>query len=333
MLGSLRGSSDSEETDKLVQRGSLRGPKFRGCRVGLICLVWLIAPVLQAESNHPPQSQESEAVKLLHEALRQAVWGPPMLCKLRQTVRLYDKQLIGIGDYVHAGQGTGKLKMILQFSAGDKMNSVLQASDGRILTTQESVGGNSQRWRVDLVRVTDRLKPFTQQSVDNPLTAMYMAVGGQAEVLRKLCLQYEWSGVEVGELNDHPIWWLDGKLASKAPPLSSRAQVDLTLSIPNQSGLLPVQVRVALGKTEKDTLWPYRIEYSGNKSDDPKRPQVSIALEYNNPTYLPNLPKDLFLTQEQPAGSVDAVMDLTARYLPPHGANVLTASGSTAKNR
>ena len=96
-----------------------------------------------------------------------------------------------------------KLHFMLRFSAQEQLNTLLQVGDGQRLLTIEDIGDEKRRSEIDLGRIRPPLM-LTQQSVANPVNSLYLAIGGQAEVLRKLCQQYEWIGVQEAKLAGFP---------------------------------------------------------------------------------------------------------------------------------
>lgn len=261
-----------------------------------------------------PSPQET-ATLLIHNALRQAVWGPAVVCKVRQRITLLDKQLLGTGKYAHAGQGSGQLKMHVRLAAGDQVNTLVQVSDGRVLYTTENIGNVSQRSRIDLNRVREYLGPLTSASLEDPVIAMYLAVGGQAELLRKLAQQYKWTNVQAGKLGEVEVWWLSGELAAEPPVVRALAEVDQILFLPNNSGLLPTSVRIALGKRGPLPLWLYQVEQARDKSLQNIKGDtaLSMLLEFTEPTVVEQLPAELFQSQS----STETIVEETRRYLPP----------------
>ncbi len=103
------------------------------------------------------ESPQEIGQQIMHRALHEAVWGSPALCDIRQTIQLYQHRTTGFGKYVRGGQGGGKLRMSLQLPAGDQMNTLLVVSDGELLYSHERIGDISQRTRVDLDKVRNRL--------------------------------------------------------------------------------------------------------------------------------------------------------------------------------
>jgi len=271
-----------------------------------------ITPIAPTRSPHEISQQ------ILYLALHDAVWGQPTLCDVRQSIHLRGQQMTGFGKYVRGGQGTGKMRLSLQLPAGDQMNSLLQISDGELLVTQESIGSVSKRSRVDLGKIRERLDINTD-SWHDPVIAMYLAIGGQAEALRKLCQQYEWVKVEEGTLGNEPVWWLTGKLASQPPAIRALSEVDVNLFIPNQSALLPTDAIVAIGQRDASMpFWLFQVEQFRSQDQVTQlgyQAQLSVATEWANPTRLtvPQLSADLFESEL----ANEHFVEETKSYLPP----------------
>ncbi len=289
----------------------------------LLWALWLIpsssglgqVPLSPIPASRTPQEI---ALQILFKSLHEAVWGQPVLSDVRQTIQLHGHQMTAFGKFVRGGRGEGKLRMSLQIPAGDQMNSLLQVSDGDLLVTQELIGSISQRSRVDLEKVRERLV-FTSDSPNDPVIAMYLAIGGQAEVLRKLCQQYRWVKVEEGMLASEPVWWLTGVLAVEPPLVRALSEVDNGLFSPNQSALLPTDAIVAIGRREASIpFWLFQIEQfrsSDEVTDLRHRAQLSVATEWASPTRLSpaQLTEDLF--ESKLANEYFA--EETKLYLPP----------------
>lgn len=261
-----------------------------------------------------PSAQET-ATLLLHNALRQAVWGPAVTCKIRQRQTLLDKQLVTIGTYAHAGQGSGQLKMHVRLAADERINTLVQVSDGRVLYSTLNIGGVSNRSRVDLYRIREYLGPITTASLEDPVIAMYLAVGGQAELLRKLVQQYRWTHVQTGRMDEIEVWWLTGELASEPPAIRALSEMDQMLFAANNSGLLPTKVRIALGKGDPFPLWLYQVEQAREESlaGIKSGTRLSMLMEFTEPKIVKELPPETF----QSLASNDTIIEETRRYLPP----------------
>lgn len=261
-----------------------------------------------------PDAHEA-GMNLVHIALRQAIWGEGMTCKIRQRTTLFDKQLVSYGGYAHAGQGTGQLKMHVRLATEKRINTLLEVSDGRVMYSTQHIGETVQRSRVDLNRIREYLGPITTASLSDPVIAMYLAVGGQAELLRKLAQQYRWTHVQAGQLGDVDVWLLTGELATEPPPLRAFAEIDQLLFQPSIAKLLPTKVQIAIGKGKPFPYWLYQVGQArevcleGTKSTT----RLSMFLEFTEPALLRNASPELF----QSDASEETIVEETRRYLPP----------------
>jgi len=293
---------------------------WTGC---LLC-AGVIAHATQAQGESPASpgapfhSPDEMASRIWQQAILQSVWGPPMHCVVRQSIHAFGKQLSGVGDYVRGGQGSGKLKYTLRMPAGDQLNTLLQVSDGQRMLTIEAIGPVQRRTEVDLGKVRQPLI-VTNESLRDPVLAMYLAIGGQAEMLRKLYQQYQWQSVREGQLGDIEVWWLNGSLAAEPKAVRSAAAMDECLLQHNNSGLLPTRIEVAIGKPDTAMpFWLYQVE-QGLPAEDTGPftggSQLRILTEWATPTQLKpeQIPASLY---ELPSSN-EQLFDQTEQYLPP----------------
>jgi hypothetical protein len=258
------------------------------------------------------------ATQILHQAILQSVWGPPAYCIVRQNVRLFGKELTGVGEFVRGGQGSGKLKFNLRMPAADQLNTLLQVSDGQRLLAIEVIGDVKRRTEVDLGKIRPRLF-LTNERLRDPVIAMYLAIGGQAEALRKIYQQYEWLSIREGRIGNREVWWLGGKVTYA--PIGPRllAGIDHKLTAENVSGLLPTRIQVAIGKQDAPLpYWMYQIEYRRTQeevSPAGRSADLRITTEWADPVLLDisQLTSDLF----EPPASNESLTDETDLYLPP----------------
>lgn len=288
------------------------------------CLCLSAAPHAAAQTSSTPQpiplssSPHEVAVRILHHALLQSVWGPPAYCQVRQSVFLFGKQLSGQGDYIRGGLGSGKLKFNLRMAAGDQLNTLLQISDGQRLLCVEAIGDVRRRTEVDLGKVRPRLV-LTNESLRDPVIAMYLAIGGQAEAVRKIYLQYNWTSVREGQIGDVPVWRLTGKVSQQPPAVRSEAAIDNMLFTENASGLLPSRIQIAIGKPEGELpFWIYEMEQvrdADELSPLGRKASLRIVTEWANPIVFQ--PQELDTDVFQTPSSNEPLFDETDRYLPP----------------
>ncbi|MBX3423579.1 MAG: hypothetical protein KF752_18640 [Pirellulaceae bacterium] len=243
---------------------------------------------------------------------------------------MYSKSRVGFGKFVRVGQGSGKLRLSLQVPAGDQMSSLIQISDGELLSTIVSIGKHSMRSQVDLGKVRERLS-ITSQSLHNPTVAMYLAIGGQAELLRRLIQQYQWLDISEGQLGQQKVWWLKGQRTEEPLDDGSQAQVDLRLHDASAE-MLPTQASVAIGHTESAMpFWLYQVEqWSLPKPQD--KVKLRVVTEWDAPTVLTSqqLDPEWFRLAAGDNLQLQETREETKLYLPPLG-SAATSEGNSVR--
>jgi len=243
---------------------------------------------------------------------------------------MFDKKRSSFGKYVRGGQGSGRMRLSLQVPAGDQMNSLLQVSDGELLSTLLDVGNHPTRTQVDLGKIRDRLT-ITVESLQDPVVAMYLAIGGQAESLRKLCQQYAWTEINMGRLGERQVWWLDGEAIQQPQSVRSLALIDVRL-FDERIGLRPQKARIAIGHSDSPApFWLFHVDetYQNEHQQLPQRStQLNVVTEWDSPVVLSasQLVPDLFRLGAADSQSLYESRDETRLYLPPVQNSVAEAS-------
>lgn len=260
-----------------------------------------------------PDSLDPEAV--VRRAIWQAVWGEPVASRVRQKISMFGKELVGVGSYCHAGKGSSKLKWQMRFAAADAVTNYLQISDGRLLWTSQQVEEKIEVNRVDLDPIRERIGSVRESDLSNPLLAMELAVGGQAELLRNLYHRYDWESAVPTKLDQQPVWLLTGEIRQQPPIPSARAPIDQAMQSASQTGLLPQRVRLALGRTEQFPFFPHRIEYFKRKETDGNAIwELITVIEFFEVSAPSSMEPELF--QYEVRDTVEAIQDETSKYLP-----------------
>ena len=100
--------------------------------------------------GHNPQ-----AIVLLKRVLQQLVHGPAFHCKVRETVWTNDREVIGVGTYEQAGQGTGRYHLQVTMHDGSGRHRLQQISDGRLAWTRTEIASGITLRRVDVSRLDE----------------------------------------------------------------------------------------------------------------------------------------------------------------------------------
>ncbi len=260
-------------------------------------------------------SSDLDPEVVIRRAIWQAVWGEPVSARVRQRIAMYGRELVGVGSYHHAGEGSAKVKWQMRLAAGDAVTNFLQISDGRLLWTSQQVNETIELSRLDLGRIREQIGPVRQSDLSNPLLAMELAIGGQAELLRNVYHRYRWDSAIPTKIDQYPVWILSGEIRQTAPIPSARAPIDQAMLQPSVSGLLPQRVRLAIGRTEQFPFFPHRIEYFRQKVE---KNQVTWEMVNSVEFFEVSKPKELGaeIFQYEVRDSVELIQDDTVKYLP-----------------
>lgn len=306
------GRANSENSEPAADQ-SWSGSSGRGLSGGAVAAEGMDSGESSNLSEQPLDRLDPEVV--IRRAIWQAVWGDPVTSRVRQRIAMYDKELVGVGSYCHAGKGSSKLKWQMRFAAADSVTNYLQISDGRLLWTSKQVEEKIEVHRVDLDPIRNRIGPVRESDLANPLLAMELAVGGQAELLRSLYHRYDWETAVPTKLDQQPVWLLTGEIRQQPPIPSARAPVDQAMLKASQTGLLPQRVRLALGRTEQFPFFPHRIEYFKRKeSKESGGWDLLTIIEFFEVASPGTLEPELF--QYEVRDTVEAIHDETSNYLP-----------------
>lgn len=254
--------------------------------------------------------------QLVLRAVQQAVWGPSVHSIVKQRSELGEFQLVGEGEYWAAGQGTGQLKMTMQLMAGELQTNMLQVSDGRLVWT--STSDDEPPRRVFLDEVRRELGSMARNPTGHPQAALYLAIGGHAEMLRCLYYRYRWFKVWAGkDEKGTNVWQLVGTLRTEAPSIASYSIVDSYFIQQAPPPELPTDVRLTLDRDGKLPLFPYKVEYFRREPSLDGIPGKLVLLSSVTHTEIETpitITKELF--QYQVREDADRIENETNEYLP-----------------
>ncbi len=251
-------------------------------------------------------------------AIQRAVWGPPLACKIRHRTRNETATLVGVGQLWQAGQGTGRVRLDLQWVVDRQQHRLQQVSDGRLLWTSLQHDETTELNRIDLSRLREALGGIWRQDVQDHRKTLGLAVGGSAETLRSLHHRYGWSRVQAAKWEGENVWHIFGSVRSQPAEPSGLAPVDQEAW---QSPSAPSDVRLTLLRGGDRNLCPLEIEWfqaSTDPTDAEERNLQSVGLlEYHDIRSPTNIDPELFGYQVHQ--EAEAIGDRTLKYLPPGG--------------
>jgi hypothetical protein len=285
----------------------------------LLTLVGMLPRGMLAQGDSPAAAQQVsiDPNQLVLQAVHRAVWGPSFSCRVRQRSADNLHQVEAEGHYWQLGQGTGQLKMSLALrpKGSEAITNWLQVSDGRLLWT--NMDGEPPR-RVYLDRVRQALGSLVRDPGQHPEAALYMAIGGHAEMMRSLYVRYRWNRIVAGtDEHGRDAWQLLGVLRTEAPRPHSITKVDNHLIVATPAPEIPLEVRLTLGRDEKSLFFPYRIDYYRRERTEGGGPGKRILVstierdEFVSPI---SVPPDFF--HFQVPDEADQIDDETTDYMP-----------------
>ncbi|MDA9777725.1 hypothetical protein N9D38_04740 [Rubripirellula sp.] len=281
------------------------------------------------DSEHfskPQQRHNPQAVTLLKRVLQQLVHGPAFHCKVRETVWTNDREVIGVGTYEQAGQGTGRYHLQVTMHDGSGQHRLKQISDGRLAWTRTEIASGITLKRVDV----GRLEEWVGKSETNSLIAPRYTVGAWVELLTTIYRDYNLDLVSA-TLDGKPVWVIKGEISSRRR-VEIMSQGDRT----TWPMLLPTRVHVAIASgmgnsVEIAKLFPLRFEFwsdplqttlvEGRDAADPDPAETNsrlitlIELYSIQPIIAPPVERFRFENQEAEVNFINE----TDRYIQMHG--------------
>jgi hypothetical protein len=197
--------------------------------------------------------------------------------KIRHKIDLFDKQLIGSGNYLEQRQEpVSLLKLELKIQLGPRTSSLVQVCDGRYLWTYSKLLGDGSLARLDAVRATKALREA--ETTGSGEVEMLPGLGGLPQLLRGLHVSFDFISAEKSTLNSKSgqvaVWRLQGRwkarqLAELLPRQKQAIEEGKAVDLTKLPKHLPDHVVLFLGDEDS---FPYRIEYRRGFPIESKRP-------------------------------------------------------------
>jgi len=283
----------------------------------LTCFAWMRPESLAQESTAGSTTVVTTDPNLLVlAAVRQAVWGPALACKVQQSTKAYEQQTILVGDFKSAGLGTGQFRYSVRVAVGETSFDLLQVSDGELMWTE--CGSETSPRRVNLRQVRESIAYAMKYSDSRPEVNLILAIGGQADLLRALYHRYNWYKAVGGKLSGVDVWQLVGRLRTEPPKIVGNTPLDEENGRLGEPGAnLPTEVRLTLSRSASLPYFPYMVEYFQRAKDS--RGQASgvilvSRIEFTEPKTNVSFTAQDF--QYRVSDSIDKIEDETQRYLP-----------------
>jgi hypothetical protein len=272
-------------------------------------------PALKKPQN-PPAVSQPQAVNLLLRVLGVIVNGPAFDAKVRETVWVTGREVVGVGTYEQAGGGSGRYNLQVTMHDGDGKHRLQQISDGRLAWTRTEIAGTVSHRRVDVGRLDEWVQGAAGQSPISP----GLKVGAWAEMLSTIERDYVLS-VDSAHLKGEAMWVITGKLRQ-----DRRDQIIADSHRQEWPLLHPTLVRVAVKRnpdpeTGFGQLLPVHIEFrsdpvaSGEVAGKSSRRLITLIELYSIRSISPP-PAERFRFENHDA---EVIINETDRYIQLYG--------------
>lgn len=223
--------------------------------------LWGQQPALPAPAPAAAVVGPSELVERSAAALATHL---SVVAKVRHRGRIYDRDVIGSGEYAQGPIHSRLLRYEIRMKVGERIVNLLQVCDDRYLWTSRQLEHEPEIQRVEIDRVLGALERqvAAQPAGASGLTNFHqaIAIGGLGQLLASLRKDFQFYDATKSQLGDVPVYVVSGKWKSEA--LGGFASSQPKATKPGGAMLLrphvPNRVALFLGA---DDLFPYRIEF------------------------------------------------------------------------
>jgi len=219
------------------------------------------APTPPAAKANGPQAALDPA-EVWHKVRSGLEQHSTIQAKIRQRVDLFGHQLLGSGSYLQQGRGAGRLlRLELKIQVAGQITSFEQVCDGNYSWVRQDLGGNPVLSRIDLRRMRRALGQPTATAVQP--TSAWLALGGLPKLLDGLDGWFQFTLLEMAQLDRLPVYRLEGqwkpaRLPELLPDQKDKIKAGAAPDLGKLGKQLPDRVVLLVGR---DDLFPYRIEY------------------------------------------------------------------------
>lgn len=281
----------------------------------------LVSEIAQASYNEPerPQFQfpdfspaQNEPGNLLVQAANNLNHSPPIACKTRCEVSMFGQVVKGHGRYLHAGQGSGKTRLEMNFNIQDEVTfQSAQICDGQFYYWIQQL--NDQR-RIEFIDLQE-LKSKQFDAGTGP--TQWLTRTGTVSLLRNLSSAFEFQPAEKTKLGGLDMVHLRGTwkppalvnmLYGQVHPLDENGKIDWT-RLPTQ---IPHSVDVFLGTDDFLPMFPYRIAFSKFDSQG-NRSESLVTIEMFEVEKVSDIPNHLFQVDTDDSRQIDLSGDYVQR--------------------
>jgi hypothetical protein len=220
---------------------------------GSIAPASIVAPTARAALPDPQQ--------LLEGCCRMLGRQKSIVAKVRSRATIYDRELIGSGDYAQGPELARLLRYELRMQVDDRVVNLLQVADGRHLWISSILKEEPEIQRIDIDRVLAALDAEAGAAgfVD---PNRRLGLGGLSQLMAGIAKDFEFNKVFRSQLDGLPVLGIEGRWKAEAlATLVPKAKGKADAGRPKTDTMRPhVPDRIVL-YLGADDLFPYRFEY------------------------------------------------------------------------
>ena len=229
---------------------------------------------------------------LLAQAAKQMELSPPIACKARCQINLFDQVIVGEGSYYQRGQGSGltHLKVNFPISEQSELQST-QICDGKFYYWIQNLDGERTIEFIDLNELQSDKFDLSSGPVQ------WLTRTGTVSLLRNLSAAFEFEAPTKTNMGGHEMLVLKGKWKPDAIQSLLYGQFNADSKepirwdrLPNQ---LPHAVEVYLGTDDFLHLFPYRLSFFQFDGEQ-RKPDPMMTMELFEVQKVDSVPGDLF---------------------------------------
>lgn len=216
-----------------------------------------VAPVARAALPDPQQ--------LLAGSIRMIGRQKSIVAKVRNRALIYDRELIGSGEYAQGPELARLLRYELNIQVDKRVVNLLQVADGRHLWISSLLKDEPEIQRIDIDRV---LAATDADAAAAPLADpnRQLGLGGIAQLLAAIQKDFEFHRVYKAALGPLPVFEIEGRWKKEAMDVfDPKAKVGgKPAKTETLRAHVPDRVVLFLGV---DDLFPYRLEFRRSVSN------------------------------------------------------------------
>lgn len=220
-------------------------------------------PTATSAPAAPPATRAAlpDPQQLLTGSCRMLARQKSIVAKVRHRATIYDRELIGSGEYAQGPELARLLRYELRMQVDNRVVNLLQVADGRHLWISSLLKDEPEIQRIDIDRV---LAATDAEAAAAPSADPYrqLGLGGLSQLMASIAKDFQFNKVFHSQLDGLPIYGIEGEWKAEAlttlVPKSKGKEVAGRTPTDAMRPHVPDRVVVYLGA---DDLFPYRFEF------------------------------------------------------------------------